>query len=66
MLITKYYPNLNFFQIIRRYAYKIARCWLKVARKVRTDQRLTLFYLINDVVQVSHFIKSNWRSMNHV
>ena len=39
----------------RRYAYKIARCWLKVSRKVRTEQKLTLFHLINDVVQVSYW-----------
>ncbi len=36
----------------RRHAYKISRCWLKVARKVKAaDQKITLFHLINDVVQ---------------
>ncbi|XP_040572033.1 uncharacterized protein [Lepeophtheirus salmonis] len=35
----------------RKAAYKIARCWLKIVKKVRVDQKLTLFYLLNDIVQ---------------
>ncbi len=31
----------------------MSRCWLKVIKKVKTDQKLVLFYLINDVVQHS-------------
>lgn len=37
----------------RKFSYKIARCWLKCAKKVKVEQRLTLFYLLNDVVQHS-------------
>ena len=37
----------------RKYAYKISRCWAKVIRKVKCDQKLVLFYLMNDVVQHS-------------
>ncbi|KAG8222834.1 hypothetical protein J437_LFUL010346 [Ladona fulva] len=32
---------------------KIVAIWLKVLRKVKPDQRLTLFYLANDVIQYS-------------
>lgn len=37
----------------KKSAYKIARCWLKVVKKVKTDQKIALFYLFNDVVQHS-------------
>lgn len=37
----------------KKSAYKIARCWVKVTKKVKTEQKLPLFYLINDVVQHS-------------
>ena len=37
----------------KKSAYKIARCWLKVVKKVKVDQKLALFYLLNDVVQHS-------------
>ena len=52
-ILDIYFKALTLFN--RRYAYKIARCWLKVSRKVRTEQKLTLFHLINDVVQVSYW-----------
>ena len=35
----------------RKAAYKIARCWLKVIKKVKVNQKLVLFYLFNDIVQ---------------
>lgn len=35
----------------RKSAYKMARCWTKVIKKVRIEQKLVLFYLVNDVVQ---------------
>ncbi|XP_046403412.1 regulation of nuclear pre-mRNA domain-containing protein 2 [Ischnura elegans] len=37
----------------RQHHKKIVSAWLKVLRKVRPDQRLTLFYLANDVIQYS-------------
>jgi len=37
----------------RKNAYKIARCWLKCTKKVKTEQKLTLFHLVNDIVQHS-------------
>jgi len=37
----------------RKFAYKIARCWLKVIKKVKIDQKLVLFYLVNDILQHS-------------
>ena len=36
----------------RKSAYKMARCWIKVIKKVRIEQKLVLFYLVNDIVQV--------------
>ncbi|TRY67510.1 hypothetical protein TCAL_02754 [Tigriopus californicus] len=45
----------------RKSAYKIARCWLKVIQKVKVEQRLPLFYLVNDVVQ--HAKKRNVSEM---
>lgn len=39
-------------------AYKIARCWLKCIKKVKLEQKLTLFHLLNDVVQ--HSKKRNY------
>lgn len=45
----------------RKSAYKIARCWLKVIKKVKVEQRLPLFYLVNDVVQ--HAKKRNVSEM---
>ena len=37
----------------RKSAYKMARCWIKVIKKVRVEQKLVLFYLVNDIVQHS-------------
>ncbi|XP_071444475.1 uncharacterized protein [Hetaerina americana] len=37
----------------RQHHKKIVSTWLKVLRKVKPDQRLTLFYLGNDVIQYS-------------
>ena len=37
----------------RKAAYKMARCWIKVIKKVRVEQKLVLFYLVNDIVQHS-------------
>ena len=37
----------------RKVAYKMARCWVKVIKKVRVEQKLVLFYLVNDIVQHS-------------
>ena len=37
----------------KKSAYKIARCWLKVVKKVRPEAKLNLLYLVNDVVQHS-------------
>ena len=37
----------------KRSAYKMARCWIKVIKKVRVEQKLVLFYLVNDIVQHS-------------
>lgn len=37
----------------KKSAYKIARCWLKCIKKVKVEQKLPLFYLLNDVVQHS-------------
>ena len=37
----------------RKSAYKMARCWVKVIKKVRVEQKLVLFYLVNDIVQHS-------------
>jgi len=35
----------------KKSAYKMARCWTKVIKKVRVEQKLVLFYLVNDIVQ---------------
>jgi len=37
----------------KKSAYKMARCWIKVIKKVRIEQKLVLFYLVNDIVQHS-------------
>ena len=37
----------------RKQSYKMSRCWTKVIKKVKSDQKLVLFYLVNDVVQHS-------------
>jgi len=37
----------------KKAAYKIARCWLKCVKKCKTDHKLTLFHLVNDIVQHS-------------
>jgi len=37
----------------RKAAYKIARCWLKCIKKVKPEHKLTLFHLVNDIVQHS-------------
>ncbi|CAG9797269.1 unnamed protein product [Chironomus riparius] len=38
----------------KRVAHKsIVKCWLKVLKEVKIEQRLTLFYLANDVIQHS-------------
>merc|ERR1719341_867966 len=42
----------------RKAAYKMARCWIKVIKKVRIEQKLVLFYLVNDIVQ--HSAKRNY------
>lgn len=32
---------------------KIVSCWLNVLKRVKVEQRVTLFYLANDVIQYS-------------
>jgi len=38
----------------RKQSFKMARCWTKVIKKVRVEQKLTLFYLVNDILQRSN------------
>jgi len=46
----------------RRHAYKISRCWSKVVKRVKSaEQKLTLFYLLNDVVQ--HAKRKNYAEL---
>ncbi len=40
-------------------SYKITRCWLKIIKKAKCEQKLVLFYLFNDIVQVRFKLKSS-------